>query len=348
MTVIDRRTALSLLGASVATVSLAGCSDSSEQPESEDEPEERTDGETTVDDGSLPSYAGVLPERDGSEYLYGTIDLETMNVLLDADDAGDVEEPTDPLIGNLVVVALHCVFGLTLLTNSPSYDAFVEHNRTTDGQETFVFVDGVYVLVGDYDVDGFTDALEEWGYESESTADEYAVYEFPETDEVVGVTDDAYVFSYSGSDLETDDEFDAAEAVERTVATAAGDRNAASSGNDEFARLLRTGDIAGITLGLSTTDGEFDEETLESPAEADTLTFSFDGFTGARGAYQQLSMLEDGDAVARTTVIYADEQRVDENRLETAFGTEADSFEVVRDGATVALEGEYSGDLVEE
>ncbi|SDR41676.1 hypothetical protein [Natronobacterium texcoconense] len=343
MTTLDRRTALSLLGASVASVSLAGCSDSSEEPE-----EQAVDEAAIAADGDLPSYAGTLPEVDDTEYLYGAIDFETMNALLDTDDATEAEEPTDPLLGNPVVVALHCLYGLELLSNSPSFGAYVEHNRTSDGQETFVFVDGVYALAGDYDAEELAEGLEEAGYEPEVTDDEYAVYTWPNAGEVVGVTDDAFVFSYDGAELETGDEFDAVDAVERTVATAADERDSAPAGDEAFEELLRTGEPAGITLGLYTTDDEFDEETIDDPAEAETLTLSFGGFTGANGVYQQLSVLEGGDATARTVVTYADEERVDEERLESTFGADADSFETVHDGTTVALEAEYSGDLVEE
>lgn len=333
MTAFDRRTTLAMIGAGMA--SLAGCS------ESGGDPDERSDVTPIDDDGDLPSYADVLPTLDDTEYLYGAIDVGTMNALLEGESADDGEEPTDPLIGNPVVVALHCAYGLELLLNSPAAAAYGEHNETAGGEETFVFVDGVYAFTGSYDLNGLEADLEDLGYESAVTADGHAVYT-SDGGEVVGVSDGAYAVSYD------DQEFDAVDAVERAVATAAGDRESAATTDEEFEQLLRKGaGDGGISVGLYTTDEAFDDPTIEEPTDTDTVSFSFSGFAGATGVYQRLA-IEDGDASARTIVTYADEDRIDLDTLESTFGTEADEFETLQEGATVALEATYTGDLVDQ
>ena len=350
MTTLDRRTALALLGS--ATAALAGCSETADDADGADENADDGSAETTPDvslDDSLPSYASVLPETDGTGYFYGAIDVETMASLLEGSDAEGGDEPTDPLLGNPVVVALYCSYALSLLGGSPSFDAYRANAEVDDrGAETFVFADGVYAFAGAYDVDGFVsdlDAID--AYERVRVEDGYAVYSDGETGEVVGVAADAYAISYPN---ENDSDFDPVTAVERTVATAAGDRAPKHETDEEFADLLRAGAADGIALGLYTSEEEFADATLESAADdADQLTFAFDAFAGAYGVHQQLSVADD-DATARAIATYADGDRLDVEALESALGTDADAAEtaVVRDGTTAVIDAEYAGDLVED
>ena len=334
MTGLDRRRMLVLAGAGLAT--LAGCS------ESADDDTGNGDGES-IDGGDLPSYASVLPETDRSPYFYGAIDVETMTALVDDDGADAGEEPTDPLVGNPIVLALVGTFGLNLLATSPAVDPYTAHDETPDGEASFVYVDGVYAFVGEYDRDGLTAALENAGYESETADGSYDVVTDPETGEVVGVTDDLYAFTYPNQE---DPEYDPLAAVERTVETAVGQREPKHATADGFDSLLRAGEPSGITLGLYTDAETFGADALagDPEDESDDLEFAFDAFDGAFGVHQHLS-LEGDDARASAVVSYADEDRVDIDRLESMLGTDADSFDVTRDGTFVWLEAEYLGDV---
>lgn len=349
MTALDRRTALALMGS--ATAALAGCSERVNDLAESDTG--RSDGDDDARpapplDDSLPSYASVLPETDGSEYFYGAIDVETMASLLEESDAEGGDEPTDPLLGNPIVIALYCSYALTLLGNSPSFEAYRANGDETQGAETFVFADGVYAFAAAYDLDGFVSDLDAAdAYEQERLEDAYGVYSDPESGEVVGVAAATFALSYPN---ENDPDFDPVTAVERTVATAAGDRDPKHDTDDGFERLLRAGAADGITLGLHTSDNEFDPATLESAADdTNQLTFAFDAFGGSNGIHQQLSVAGD-DAAARAVVTYADADRLDLDRLESALGTDADGLEtaVVRDGTTVVIDAEYTGNLVED
>ncbi|GAB3663258.1 hypothetical protein [Halopiger thermotolerans] len=362
MTTFDRRTALSLVGSGM--IALAGCSETTDSGNGDDADgsEEGTRGGQSTGDADVslgterPSYASVLPDTDGTGYFYGAIDVETMASLLEGSDAEAGTEPSDPLLGNPILVALYCSHAISLLGNSPSLEAYQANGETDQAegtQETFVFADGVYAFVGAYDFDGLTADLEATSaYEPETVSDEYATYTDGETGEVVGVTDEVFAFSApSGSDSD----FDPVTAVERTVATAAGEREPKHAVDDGFDALLRAGANDGIALGLATTDDEFAAETLENASDdADQLTFAFDAFEGANGLHQHLSVGngEGTDASARAIATYADADRLDIGRLESesALGTDADSVDiaVVRDGTTAVVDAEYAGDLVDE
>ena len=337
---VNRRRTLYLAGAGMAT--LAGCSESSDDGGTGDDNDNGAE-ETIETDGNLPSYASILPESDRSTYFYGAIDFGTMSTIVDDEGAEAGNEPADPLIGNPIVVALLCSFGLSQLANSRAAAAYSANDETPSGEGELVFADGVYTLVGEYDLDGLAIDLEDEGYRRETAEESYAVYTDVETGEAIGITDEVYAFSYPNPD----DEFDAVAAVERTVETASGDREPKHATDDEFEALLRAGKPTGITLGLYTADDEFAADALaddQPEDDAEALEFEFGAFEGAYGVYQQLSV-EDSDASASAFVTYADDNRVDVERLESSLGTETDSLEVTRDGTVVSLTAEYSGDL---
>ncbi|WP_440772755.1 hypothetical protein [Natronorubrum sp. DTA28] len=335
---VTRRQALFLAGTGMAT--LAGCSDSSDDGGTDDD---GTEGTTELD-GDLPSYASVLAETNRPTYFYGAIDFETMSTIIDDEGAEAGDEPTDLLIGNPIVVALLCSFGLSQLANSRASTSYSANDETPSGEGELVFADGVYTLVGEYDRDGLAIDLEDDGYRRETAEESYAVYTDAETGEAIGITDEVYAFSYPNPD---DDEFDAVAAVERTVETASGNRAPKHATDNEFEALLRAGETTGITLGLYTADDEFAADALaddQPEDDAESLEFEFGAFEGAFGVHQQLSV-EDSDASASAVVTYADDDRVDVDRLESSLGTDADSLEVARDGTAVSFTAEYSGDL---
>ncbi|WP_226482897.1 hypothetical protein [Natrinema amylolyticum] len=348
MTEFRRRSALQLLGGGMAF--LAGCSETADGNGNgtDDTGESGSNGETASIEGDLPPYASMLPTNDRSAYFYGAIDVETMSTLLEDEGAEAGAEPTDPLVGNPVVVALLCSFGLRQLGSSAGRRAYTDNNETADGEEQFVYADGVYALVGSYDRDGLATALEAAGYTAESEAEAYAVYTDDESDEVVGVSDDVYAYSYPN---EGESAFDPVDAVERTVATAAGDRTPKHEADDGFDRLLRAGENRGITSCLYTDADEFDADSLSSDraTDEDGLQFAFDAFEGANGVHQQLAVADiDAAATASAVVTYDSEDRVDEARLESSLGTEAETVDFVTIGSRVEIDAEYSGEFARE
>ena len=362
MTEIPRRQTLYLTGIGMAA--LAGCSGASDDPddtdananesdETTDDPSEQTpnDGEDetdeydgSIDAGELPSYASLLPDHGQSEYFYGAIDVETMVALFEGEDVQSGEEPTDPLVVNPVVIALLSSYGLTLLGKSPAANAYSSHDETTDGKSTLVYANGVYAIDGEYDRDGLETTLEEDGYVTQDANDAYAIYSHEETGGVVGVTDE--VFAFPNPDATAD--LDPAAAVRRTLETAVGQREPKHATDDEFEWLLRAGNNGGITTGIYTDADEFDAAWLGTD-QSDDGTGSFESeygaFEGANGAHQHLVLADDNGARAGAIVTYADENRVDVDRLESSLGTEADTVDVVRDATAVSIDAEYSGDL---
>ncbi|WP_265111636.1 hypothetical protein [Halosolutus halophilus] len=346
MTEVHRRRVLHLLGVGTGTTLLAGCSESSDDGTDPGGESSDDDGES---DGELPRYASLLPENDESRYFYGAIDQETIAALRDDESPEDGAEPSDPLLGNPIAFTFnYYLFGLGQLADSSSFDPYRENDETDDGTGAFVFVDGVYALAGSYAFDDLRTDLEDAGYDVETDAETYAVYTDPDSGEVVGVSDEVFAFSYPNA---TDPDFDPVTAVERTVATAAGDREPKHETDDEFASLIRTGEDDGITLCLYTTDDEFDAETLSNDRsdDADGPTFEFAAFTGSTGIHQRLSIVEDDVGARATSVVdYSSDDLVDEDRLESELGSDADTVTVDRVGTTVTVDAEYADDVADE
>lgn len=369
MTEINRRETLYLTGTGMAA--LAGCSGSSDESddadsdsdESDDTADDSTDQTATdgaddadeidetdeyegsVDAGALPSYASLLPETDRSEYFYGAIDIETMVALFEEEDVQSGEEPTDPLVVNPVIIALLSSSGLTHLRELPAANAYSSHDETPAGEAVLVSVNGIYATLGEYDRDGLETTLEEDGYERRNTADAYAIYTHGETGGVVGVTDEVFAFPDPNAGWS---EFDPTTAIRRILETAVGRREPKHATDDEFERLLRAGSNSGITTGIYTDADEFDAAYLGSDRSDEgtgSLESDYGAFEGANGAHQRLVLADDGGARAGAVVTYADEDRVDVDRLESSLGTEADAVDVVRDGTAVSIDAEYAGDL---
>ncbi|WP_408958655.1 hypothetical protein [Natrinema sp. 74] len=348
MTDFRRRTALGMLGASMAF--LAGCSDTSDGTDDGNGTDGGDDasGSDSSLEGDLPSYASILPTTDGSSYFYGAIGVETMYTLLQDEGAESGQEPTDPLVGNPVVVALLAAFGLRLLGSSAGFDAYNGNNETADGEEQFVYADGVYALVGSYDRDALAADLEDAGYTLESEGDAYAVYADDGSDEIVGVTDNVFAYSYPNG---SDSSFDPVAAVERTVATAAGDRQPKHEADDDFERLLRAGKNGGIACCLYTANEQFASETLSNDQASDSegLQFAFGAFEGARGVHQHLGV-SGGTATAQAVVTYNTADLVDRARLKSSLGGDADADTVAfaRDGSTISVDAKYGGSFATE
>lgn len=344
MTDLHRRKTLSLLGAGMAF--LAGCSDSSSDGADGGNSGDTAGDETNMidgDNGDLPSYASILPETDGSTYFYGAIDAQTLQTLLQDKGATKGNEPTDPLIGNPVIMAV--LFGR--LGGNASFDAFKANEETPAGEGVLIDANGVWVIKGRYDRSGLTADLESAGYTSESVTDGYAVYSDDESGEAVGVTDEVFAVTTPNPN---DDTFDPVSAVERTVATAVGDRDPKHETDEDFEWLLRASSTKGMTLCNYTENDAFDSSSLGSDqVDTSSLEFAFGAFEGANGVHQQLSLVDGSTtATASAVVRYADDSSVDIARLESALGTEASSVDFTQEGAAVAIEAEYSGGIVDE
>ncbi|SIR84341.1 hypothetical protein [Natronorubrum thiooxidans] len=334
MTDVNRRQTLGLFGAGMAL--LAGCSETSDDGDGSSG--NGTDSPAD-DDGEVPTYASFLPETDRSTYSYGAIDAATLQSLVDAEDAAAGDDLIDPLLGNPVVMAV--LFGRIGATKT--FGIYQEIDETPADAGEIVDANGVYALVGSYDRDAIGTALEDAGYARERDDTSYAVYTDADSGEVVGITDDVFAFTVPN---QADPEFDPIDAVERTVETATGQRPPKHETDDEFARLLRAGETGGISLGRYTEADAFDVDTLGDQQLTGTLEFAFGGVEGATGVHQQLLITDDG-ATATAAVRYGDDDRVDLERLEV-FGTQADAREVDHDGASVRIEAEYAGGLVDD
>lgn len=337
MTDLHRRKALTLLGGGMAF--LAGCSESSDGNGGDASAAGKSTDST---DGSLPSYASILPTTDQSEYFYGAIEFDT-KLFNEEVDGG--KTPTDPLVVNPIVIAMTATYGLTQLGKSNAGSVYVDHG-TTSGDSVFLYVEGTYVITGTFDRDPFASSLAENGYSSESTADEYAVFSHNESGEVVGITDEVFAYSYPN---QSDSTFDPVDAVERIVATAAGQRTPKYQKDTDFERLLRTGKTEGITLCMYTDNETFADGSLtaDQTNETDSPESRFGAFEGAYGAFQQLSVGE-GSANANAVATYSSDDRVNKSSLESSLGTEADTVDFTRNGTTVTIDAEYGGDFAPE
>lgn len=345
MTTYRRRAALGLLGTGMAF--LAGCSGSSDDGNGSDdgtgdEPDESA-GDTEIDgeNGDLPAYASILPQSDDPSYFYGAIDGATLDTLLNDEGAAEGNEPTDPLLGNPVIMAV--LFGS--FGSPDSREAYLNNDRTAADEGVLVDANGVYAVKGRYDRNRLVADLESAGYAAESDADAYSVYSDPDSGEAVGVSDEVFAVAAPNPN---DDGFEPVAAVERVLETAVGDREPKHAVDADFEWLLRASSTDGMALCRYTETDAFDPATLgNEQVSSDTLEFAFGAFEGANGVHQQLS-LGDGDASASAVVTYADEASVDRDRLESALGTDADSVSFGQDGPAVAVDAEYSGDLVDE
>ncbi|MXV64396.1 hypothetical protein GS429_20460 [Natronorubrum sp. JWXQ-INN-674] len=350
MTNVDRRRALGLVSAGLAF--LAGCSESAD-PSDDDGRSTEESNETTIDpDGELPTYASLLPETNREAYFYGSIDAPTLQSIVENQHAGDGDDPADPLVGNPIVLAIR----FAQLGDVTAFTVYQEYDETPFEDGELVDANGVYALLGSYDRDTLHTGLESAGYERERDEDAYTVYSDADSGEAVGLTEDVFACTVPN---QFDPGFDPVDAVERTVATAAGQRTPKHEIDDDFERLLRSGATGGISLGRYTESDEFDPDSLGEPQLSASLEFAFGGVEGANGVHQQLSLesenengVGDGnvgnDATATAVVTYAGDDRVDVDRLESAFGTEADTRDIARDGASVLIEAEYTGEFAGE
>ncbi|MFC7240706.1 hypothetical protein ACFQS4_21335 [Saliphagus sp. GCM10025317] len=367
-----RRHVLAMLGA--ASTLLAGCSDLADEGDQSLEPndvgdnedsnadddtdgaaeDDETDEETTpawLEGGELPSYASVLPSADAladdettsREYFFTAVDLATIVGTLD-DDPGEGTVPDDPLLQNPIAVVSLGIYGLFALGSSPVAQVQAEAEGESD-DAALVYVDGAYALYGAYGLETARSGLEAEGYElqaeAEDGADDFVVFADGASNEVVGVTDDAFVYAFGA------DQARSLAAVSAIVETNVGSQSPAHESDATLETLLRAGANTGITSclaggGESLTDLEPGDQVQE-----DDVAFDFSPFEGATGIVQELQLVE-SESNARVIVTYESETAVDAERLESGLGGEARSLDLETGGSAALVTAVYGTDPIEE
>ena len=338
MTSLHRRQALGLVGAGLVLGS--GCTD-------------LLGGTEPIETGDIPAYASVFPERDVPEYAFGAVDLETFQVVTAATDVDERHPPTDPMLVNgLGTVYLAYLY----LQEAGRYGLgpVLEEQSESAGGEYLIFSAGAGAVYGSYDLAGIEHDLEALGYDEYRRESDLAVFGTDDASVSIGATTNAVVFAAdAGAD-------DPVSIVERAVETDAGEREPMHASNEGFEWLLRAGDTDRVTFCLYATDGELgvgdlDDRALDQDGEAldpdeddgdDELAFDFDAFDGSAGVLQHLDVVSSDDRpTASVTLVYGDEDDIDEDALEVNLGTEADSMTIAQEDTTVKVDAEYGSEF---
>ncbi|WP_312908990.1 hypothetical protein [Natronosalvus caseinilyticus] len=366
-----RRHVLAMLGA--ASTLLAGCSDladegdqsletnddeDSEESNADDDTngadEDETDEETTpawLEGGELPSYASVLPPADAlvdgettsREYFVTAVDLATIVGTLD-DDPGEGSVPDDPLLQNPIAVVSLGIYGLFALGSSPIAQVQAEAEGESD-DAALVYVDGAYALYGAYDLETARSGLKGEGYElqaeAEDGADDFVVFADDASSEVVGVTEEAFVYAFGS------DQARSLAVVSAIVETNVGSQSPAHESNATVETLLRAGANTGITSCLTGGGEPLTDLEPGDQVQEDDVAFDFSPFEGATGVVQGLQLAED-ESDARVIVTYESEAAVNVDRLESGLGGEARSFDLETGGSAALVTAVYGTDPIEE
>ncbi|MCU4740496.1 hypothetical protein [Natronoglomus mannanivorans] len=372
---VSRRAALCLLGTGLTLA--AGCS-SSEETEGDGNGSTETgaegenldgEGDPAIETGDLPAFTQALAATPDENYFFGAVDLETMWTVFDGDGdrrfEGDEDEsesgetPTDPLVVNPLSAALIGYVVLLGLGFSAAGSVY-ERNDRAGGEGYVVFANDTNIVVSDYDFDGIVADMGELDYEEVLLEDDRAVYYDASTGQAVGATESLFVYAHE-SENGDEDEFDPIAAVERHVDAAVGERPLEHETDDDFEWLLRAGDTTGLVFCLFSDADELaadatdlDEDEFESTEGGDSgtdLDVDDQPYEGAKGGLQHLDIVTDESRPFASAVFtYASEDRIDEERLEDAVGTQAEagSTTVVRDGARVRVEATYAEETLEE
>jgi len=143
-------------------------------------------------------------------------------------------EPTDPLVGNPVVVALLCSFGVQQLVDSAGATRTPKTTRrpTAKNSSSTPTASTRSSARTTEPASRRTSRLRAIPSRAKGTRTSSTP---TASDEVVGVSGGVYAYSYPNG---ADSEFDPVAAVERTVATAAGDREPKHEADEDFDRLL--------------------------------------------------------------------------------------------------------------
>lgn len=343
----SRRQALALLAAGSA--SLAGCSEASDDVDDAEDAADDTDSDDETETPALlaelegeepPAYASVIPADTGTDTettFVTAIDLETVLETID-DDPGEGSTPDDPLLRNAVAVVSLGLYGLFALSASPVGEVQATAEGDPDGA-TLLYLDGAYVIYGEYDVDVARNDLEAAGYEvSDGTASVVATD--VDSSEAVGVTEELFVYAFGDGDR-------ALEVTTAVVETARGDADAITDSSAPVAALLEATPETGISsllYGNGEPLADLDHDTQAD--DADEVTFELGAFEGATGVTQTVAV-EGGDSTVRALVTY-ESGAVDRERLESRLGEDAATIEFAADDSRVGITAEYGEDVVDD
>lgn len=299
----------------------------------------------TIDAGSVPAYASIVPDFDGPVALtaYDTkMDLPAeMDSPGGIDVTGEWPEPSDPLRfnglygyqgGRVVAAGLLAVpVGLVVSEN-------FERMEQRDVTPQYVTLNGVGLVYGSYAFDDAVASLREEGLTEIEVGSDRAYFR-TEAGAAVGLTSEVVAFDVSGDQSVS---FDPLARIRDVVRTAVGERPAKVDTDDGFARLLwNAGDRNTTSVAYAP------EQGLDAYLDETTnTTFVYDaaisGFESATGAAFGADLTPDGSKPSTTGYIsYPAGDAVDENALTANLGTAATARTFVRDAELVRASGTY-------
>lgn len=287
--------------------------------------------EGTVETGSVPPYATLVPATGGTARLTafepGTDDGHTLADLPD--------EPTDPLRYDAASGAVAArVFGTFMLGRGDA--GFSVDRLGIDGTTRVVGVDGVGVQVMPVDVDGLRADAAENDLEVVADAGDRIVFRGRQGT-AFGATPDAFVAGTAEAP------FDSLARVRQVVEARAGATERLVDADDGFRSLLATGDTTGSVACAYAGDGSVD--SLVAATGGLSVDFLTDGFGRATGAVAHLTTANgDPPQPATMTIEFPDAAAIDGDALTGSIGTAASDTAYVRDGTTVRVSGSYTWD----
>lgn len=310
------------------TIALSGCVGTIEGALGDGGGDGLQDG--TVERGSVPPYASLVPATDGTVHLTA-YDLET--------DEGHTlgvlpEEPTDPLrfdgASGVVAARVYATFVLGLGGAGFSPERF-----DLNAAARVVTVDGVGAQVMPVNVDGLRSDAAENDLDVVVDENDHLVFRGQEGN-AFGATSDVFV---AGS---AEASFDSLPRVRRVVEARTGTADRLVDTDDDFRSLLAVGDTTG-SVACAYAGERSVASFAESTADGLSVDFLTAGVEPATGAVAHLTT-KNGDPPqpATMTAAFPDSEAIDADAITGSLGTAASDTAFVRDGTTVRVSGSYS------
>lgn len=290
--------------------------------------------EGSVETGSVPSYASVIPASDGP-VRFTAYDLSVEN---GHEIATVPDDPTDPLRFDGAFGALAARAQAAFLLGLGDAGFAPEHLGLQEGSH-FLGVEGVGVALLPVD-------LPELAADAESNdlavrVDEADRLLFRGGDRrVFGATPETFAFAPPDPRG-----FDPVERVRRVLAADRGVTDRAHEVDETFRTLLSTGDTTGSVACGYAGDGDL-ADLPQNDADSDTAPYRLvtDGFGGARGALTHLTTANGDPPQPASATLQFPDGEVDEETLTATLGTAGEDPAFVRDGTTVRATATYSWD----